>query len=91
MEIFLTGLAFLYACTGIVATIGYIPTIKDLIKKISSANIASYTVWTFCSFISFLYAMLVISDLVLEIITLLNFLYSFIILILALKLKFENS
>ncbi|MBS3143330.1 hypothetical protein J4446_00415 [Candidatus Woesearchaeota archaeon] len=91
MEIILTIIAFLYASTGIIATIGYIPTIRDLIKKIASANIHSYVIWTFCSCITFFYALLVISDLLLEIVTGLNFASCAIILILALKLKYKKQ
>jgi len=90
MEIILKIIAFLYASTGIIATIGYFPTIRDLIKKIASANINSYIIWTFCSLITFLYALLVISDLLLEIVTGLNFVSCAIILILALKLKYKK-
>jgi len=90
MEFILTIIAFLYASTGIIATIGYFPTIRDLMKKIASANINSYIIWTFCSLITFLYALLVISDLLLEIVTGLNFVSCAIILILALKLKYKK-
>ncbi len=90
MEIILIIIAFLYASTGIIATVGYIPTIRDLTKKIASANINSYIIWTFCSCITFLYALLVISDLLLEIVTGLNFASCTIILILALKLKYKK-
>ncbi len=74
MNTLLIILSFLYASTGIVATIGYLPTIKDLLKRKKSANISSYIVWTFCSLISFLYALIIVSDLLLEIVTGLNFL-----------------
>lgn len=90
MEIILIIIAFLYASTGIIATVGYIPTIRDLTKKIASANINSYIIWTFCSCITFLYALLIISNLLLEIVTGLNFASCTIILILALKLKYEK-
>ena len=90
MEFILTIIAFLYASTGIIATIGYFPTIRDLMKKIASANINSYIIWTFCSLITFLYVLLVISDLLLEIVTGLNFVSCAIILILALKLKYKK-
>jgi uncharacterized protein with PQ loop repeat len=86
----LTIIAFLYASTGIIATMGYLPTIMDLTKKTASANIHSYIIWTFCSLITFLYALLVISDLLLEIVTGLNFASCAIILILALKLKYKK-
>ena len=90
MKLILTIIAFLYASTGIIATIGYFPTIRDLTKKVASANINSYIIWTFCSAITFLYVLLVVSDLLLEIVTGLNFASCAIILILALKLKYKK-
>ena len=89
MNIWLMVISFLYAGTGVVATLGYLPTIRDLIKKIPSANINSYVVWTICSGIVFLYSLTVIGDLLLEIVTGLNFISCFIILILSLKLKYQ--
>lgn len=86
----LTIIAILYAGTGIVATAGYLPTIRDLIKGRKSANIQSYIIWTLCSLIVFLYALLVISDLLLEVVTGLNFLSCGIILALSLKLKYKT-
>lgn len=91
MDYIVIILSFLYAGTGVVATIGYIPTILDLIKKIPSANISSYLIWTSCAFITFLYAFLVISDLLLEIVTGLNFLSCFIVLLLSLNLKYSHK
>ncbi len=90
MEIILTIIVLLYASTVIIATIGYFPTIKDLINKRASANIHSYVIWTFSSCVTFLYALLVISDLLLEIITGINFASCVIILILVLKLKYQK-
>ena len=90
METLLTIIAFLYASTGIIATIGYFPTIRDLTKKIASANINSYIIWTFCGAVTFLYALLVVSDLLLQIVTGLNFVSCAIILVLALKLKYQS-
>ena len=52
-----------YASTGIVATIGYFPTIKDLwIHKRKSANIASYIIWTITTGIAFLYSLFILPD-----------------------------
>ncbi|MDD5331779.1 MAG: hypothetical protein PHE43_03075 [Candidatus Nanoarchaeia archaeon] len=90
MEIISAIIAFLYASTGIIATVGYFPTIRDLIKKIASANINSYVIWTFCSAITFLYALVIVSDLLLEIVTGLNFASCAIILVLSLRLKYRN-
>ena len=91
MEIIFTIIAFLYTSAGITAAIGYFPTLRDLTKKKASANINSYIIWTFCSSIIFLYAIFVISDLLLEIVTGLNFVSCAIILILALKLKYKKE
>ena len=91
MNISLTIIAFIYACTGIISTIGYLPTIKDLINKKNSANIHSYIIWTLCSGVTFLYSIAVISDLLLEIVTGLNFISCLTILILSLNLKRKNS
>ncbi len=87
MQWILTIIAFLYACTGVVATIGYLPTIRDLLRKRKSANIHSYIIWTICGGIGFLYVLLLISDLLLDIVMGLNFAFCAIILILALRLK----
>ena len=87
MKLITTIIAFLYADTGIITIIGYIPTIKDLLRRKESANIHSYTVWTLTGTISFLYALLVASDLLLEIVIGLNLVFCTIILILSLRLK----
>jgi len=91
METILQIIVFLYASTGIVAIIGYFPTIKDLMRKKESANIQSYIIWTFCSCIAFLYAFFIISDLLLEIVIGLGFASCAIILALALKLKYKKQ
>jgi hypothetical protein len=87
MATLLNILIFLYACTGIVSTIGYFPTVKDLLRKKKSANIPSYIVWTLTGLIAFLYALFVVKNLLLEIVTGLSFLSCFVILLLALRLK----
>ncbi len=91
MNAILVIISFLYASTGVVATIGYLPTIKDLIKGKLSANVSSYIIWTTCAFITFVYSLFVISDLLLEIVTGLNFLSCLIIWILAWRLKLKKK
>ena len=88
MEAVLQIIIFIYASTGIVAIIGYLPTIKDLIRKKESANIQSYVIWTFCNGAAFLYALVIITDLLLEIVTGLSFVFCAIILAFALKLRY---
>ncbi len=90
MNILLTTIIFLYASTGVIEIIGYFPTIKDLLKRKPSANISSWAIWTFSMFIAFLYAIFIISDLLLEIVTGLNFLSCAVILGLALRLKYKK-
>jgi hypothetical protein len=87
MDYLLTIISLLYAGTGIIAIVGYLPTIRDLLHKKRSANIHSYMIWTAASAITFLYAFLVISDLLLEIITGLLLALNAIIFILALRLN----
>lgn len=87
-DLILQILIFAYASVGIIATIGYFPTIKDLYHhKRKSANINSYIIWILASGITFLYAMFILSDLLLRIITGLNFACCALILILSLRLK----
>ena len=80
-------LIFAYLGVGIIATIGYIPTIKDLwIKKKKSANVTSYAVWTLTSCITFLYSLFVLSDLLFRVVSGLNFICCFIVLFLTILL-----
>ncbi len=79
-----------YASVGIIATIGYLPTIKDLFHKKMSANISSYIMWTFCAGITFLYSMIKFSDILLKVVTATNFACCAIILGMALWLKIRK-
>jgi len=90
MGFLLTLISFLYVGTGIVAVVGYLPTIKDLLHKKQSANIHSYMIWSAVSLITFLYALLVISDLLLEIVTGLILFSNTLILILSLILQYRK-
>lgn len=88
IELLLKLLIVAYAGTGVVAAIGYLPTIKDLwIHKKKSANVTSYVIWTLCAGITFSYALFILKDLLVRIVTGLNFACCAIILILSLKLK----
>lgn len=89
METIITIITYLYAITGIISIIGYLPTIRDLTKNVASANLNSYVIWTFCTAIAFLYALLVISDLLLEIMIGLNLVCCIAITMLALKVKYK--
>ena len=89
-KLLLQIIVFAYACTAVVATIGYIPTIKDLwLYKKKSANITSYVIWTASSAISFLYALFILPDLLFQIVSGLGFLSCAIILGLSVILKYR--
>lgn len=90
MEVFITIISFLFATTGIVAVIGYLPTIKDLIRGIPSANILSYLIWTISNLISLLYIIFVVPDLLLGLVLGSNFLACLVILILAFRTKYKK-
>lgn len=84
-------LIFAYASVGVIATIGYIPTIKDLwMHKKMSANISSYAIWTLCSGITFSYSLFILSDLLFRIVSGLNFACCAIILLLITILKYRR-
>ncbi len=84
-------LIFAYAGVGVAATIGYIPTIKDLwFHKKMSANISSYIIWTACSGITFLYSLFILPDLLFRIVSGLNFACCTLILLLSILLLFHK-
>jgi len=76
-----------YASVGVIATVGYIPTIKDLLNKKMSVNIQSYMIFTFCSATTFLYTMTMFSDWLLQTVNGLNFICCSTILGLSILLK----
>jgi len=81
-----------YASVGIVSAIGYWPTIRDLYyHKKMSANMQSYAIWTACSAISLMYALFILNDLLVRIVTGLNFGCCAIILVLIINLKLKYS
>jgi len=88
--ILIQALSFAYASVGIIATIGYVPTIKDLLHKKMSANIGSYITWTFCSSVTFLYCITMFSDLLLNIVNGMNFACCESVLGLALFVKYSK-
>jgi len=84
-NLLLTLLTIAYAAVGIVATIGYWPTIKDLIARKPSANVASYIVWTSTASITFLYSIFILTDNLFRFVSGLNFLSCATILVLSLR------
>jgi hypothetical protein len=91
MNIPLQLLIVAYAAIGVVSVIGYWPTIKDLyFYKKKSANINSYIVWTISSLIAFLYAIFILHDLLVMIVTGLGFICCAIILFLSVRLNIKR-
>lgn len=91
-QLLLQILVVLYASVGIVNAIAYFPTIKDLwFEKKPSANISSYIIWTACSAVSFSYALFILSDLLVRIVTGLNLVCCIIILFLSIGLRYRNK
>ncbi len=91
MTIFSQILILAYASVGVVATIGYIPTIKDLwLYKKPSANNNSYIIWTACSGITFLYSLFILHDLLFRIVSGLNFVSCALILCLGIMLQYRK-
>ena len=84
-------LIFAYASVGIIAIIGYVPTIKDLWHhKKMSANINSYVIWTACSGITVLYSLFILPDLLFQIVSGLGFVSNALILLLSIALKYRK-
>jgi hypothetical protein len=77
----------LFAIIGVIDVVAYLPTIKDLIKKMPSANIKSYAIWSISGFIGLLYAAIVLQDLLFTLVEILHFGLCFIIYILAIRNK----
>ncbi len=80
-------LTILYIGGGIISIIAYWPTIKDLINKKPSANITTYAEWTVGSAVSLLYGMFVSPDMLYRIMSVLYFVLSALVLLLAVNLK----
>jgi hypothetical protein len=88
MELLTRLLIIAYACVGVVSTIGYIPTIKDLIHhKKMSANVSSYYIWTITSVVTFLYSLFVLPDLLFQIVSALSLVSCGVILVLSIGFK----
>jgi hypothetical protein len=86
-ELLLKILIFAYAATGIVSTIGYIPTMRDLLHhKKMSANALSYIIWSITSAIGLLYAIFILPDFLFIMVSALSFVCCAIILVLSLVL-----
>ncbi len=81
----------LYATTGVIGIIGYIPTLKEVIIKHKPINIPSYLIWSFCNIIGLLYAIFVISNFLLGIVMGSNLFFCSLILILSISIRKKNN
>lgn len=87
-ELLLQALVIAYGTTSIISLSAYWPTIRDLYyKKKPSANIASYILWSSTGGIGFIYAIFIISDLLLSIVSGINFFACLVVLVLSIGLK----
>jgi len=77
-----------YGAVGLINIVAYWPTIKDLYHhKKPSANTLSFYMWTFASGVTFLYSLFILPDLLFQIVSGLNFLSCFTVLVLSIRLK----
>ena len=87
---FIKIIILLYACTGIISSLAYLPTVRDQLHGKRSATTSSYSIWVLTGFVSFLYAFVVIQDFLLTAVNALSFILCVIILILALRLDTKH-
>jgi len=71
-ELLLQTLAVAYGSVGVVAALAYLPTIRDLFHRKLSANLASYSVWTATSGVTFLYSLFVLPDFLFRVVSAMN-------------------
>ena len=82
----LSVLIVLYATSGMISFIAYLPTLRDLLHGKSSANAPSYVLWSACNVIAQLYGIFILHDLLFNIVTALQLIACASILILRLRL-----
>lgn len=87
-ELLLQILVIAYGTTGVVGLIGYWPTIRALYHHGKpSANISSYILWSSTGGIGLLYAIFILPDLLLRVVSGINFFACLMVLILSIGLK----
>ncbi|MBT4917245.1 hypothetical protein HN709_03340 [Candidatus Peregrinibacteria bacterium] len=84
------AITFLYSIGGLVTFAGFFPTMKDLWKGKPSANIHTYIIWGATTFVTSLYAIFVVKDLLFSLVINLQLAACIIVLILRLRLKVRN-
>jgi len=86
-NIFLTLLTGLYGISGVISMIAYLPTIKDLLKGIPSANFYTYSLRFLYYLIAVLYGIFVVKDRVFTGLASLDSVILLVIITLILRLK----
>ncbi len=86
---FIAALTFLYGIGGVITFFGFFPTMKDLWKGKPSANIATYIIWTITTFLTSLYAIFVVKDLVFSVV--INFQLAACLIVLILRMRLQYS
>ena len=86
-QTFLTVLTVLYGAGGIVTFFGFFPTIKDLWLRKPSANSTTYIVWSLTTFITSLYGLCVLQNLLFNVVINLQLVACVIILFLRVRMK----
>lgn len=89
MSVLTQALIVAYAGVGVLVTVGYLPTMKDLyFHRKKSANTQSYLIWTVCTAITLLYSIFILPDTLFRLVSGLNFLCCALILALCLRLRY---
>jgi len=84
-------ITFLYSIGGIASFVGFFPTMKDLWKGKPSANVHTYFIWALTAFVTSLYAIFVVKDLVFSLVINLQLAACIIVLLLRLRLKLKKK
>lgn len=90
-NIFLSALKIAYGVGGMVTFAGFFPTIRDLWKGKPSANVSTYVVWSTTTFLTLLYAMLVVHDLLFSFVIGLQLVACGAVLVLRVRLKWQQN
>ncbi|MBI4173699.1 MAG: hypothetical protein HY519_03180, partial [Candidatus Aenigmarchaeota archaeon] len=80
-------IALAYGAVGVIATIAYWPTVKDLLRNRPSANLESYLIWTLTTGVTFLYSIFVLPDFLFRMVSFLNFAACATIALLSVRLR----
>ena len=91
IELLLQALVVAYGSVSVVTALGYWPTIRDLLHRKISANVASYLLWTASSGITFLYSLFILPDFLFRLVSAVNFGSCAAILLLCANLEYRDK